>query len=187
MRQYSNIISYLIAISRWAFLISGFMFLLAKMSVRDAPTMARWNFCVLLVFFLVVSSSWPLRCLRLRGNSLNRINLHSQWYRRFKITHVPVQYRPCYFTRIPLHQMSTFTFWIEESECLHGKQKQNTITVTSRNLRTDIFYKPKYEHTSDVASSERPRIVPDDRRRRAEIFQRFTFPSALTIVLPWPG
>lgn len=52
-----KIFAYLMAMSRWAFLISGFMLRLAKMSVKEAPTIARWNFCVLLVFFLVVSSS----------------------------------------------------------------------------------------------------------------------------------
>merc|ERR550525_844420 len=49
----------------WAFLTSGFWFLLAKMSLREAPTTALWNFWVLLVLFLATSSSIPFLCLRL--------------------------------------------------------------------------------------------------------------------------
>merc|ERR1719328_948625 len=52
------------ASSRCAFLSSGFWLRLARISLRDAPTMARWNLWVRRVFFLVVSSSTPLRCLR---------------------------------------------------------------------------------------------------------------------------
>lgn len=57
--------AYLIACSRWAFLTSGFIFLLAMMSVRDAPTIALWNFWVRRVRFFACSSSWPFLCLRL--------------------------------------------------------------------------------------------------------------------------
>lgn len=51
--------SYLMACSRWAFLTSGFWFLLAMMSLRVAPVIALWNFVVLRVLFFVVSSVWP--------------------------------------------------------------------------------------------------------------------------------
>lgn len=61
--------AYLIACSLWALRISGFMLRLAKISVREAPTMARWNFCVRLVLFFVCSSSWPFLCLRLKDKS----------------------------------------------------------------------------------------------------------------------
>lgn len=54
-----------IACSRCAFRTSGFMFLLARISVRDAPAIARWNFVVRRVFFLAsVSPSSPFLCLR---------------------------------------------------------------------------------------------------------------------------
>ena len=49
------------ASSRCAFLSSGFWFLLARISLRDAPTMALWNLWVLLVLFLAVSSSTPYK------------------------------------------------------------------------------------------------------------------------------
>lgn len=49
--------TYLIACSLWAFLISGLTFLLARMSVSEAPTIARWYFCVRLVRFFDCSSS----------------------------------------------------------------------------------------------------------------------------------
>lgn len=55
--------------SRWAFLTSGFWFLLARISVREAPTMALWNFWTFLVFFLACSSSCPFLCLRLLRES----------------------------------------------------------------------------------------------------------------------
>lgn len=58
-------LTYRIAWSLWASLISGLWFLLAIMSFKDAPTMALWNFWVFLVRFLAVSSSWPFLCLRL--------------------------------------------------------------------------------------------------------------------------
>lgn len=60
-----GILVYLIACSRWAFLTSGFIFLLAMMSVREAPTIALWNFWVRRVRFFACSSSWPFLCLRL--------------------------------------------------------------------------------------------------------------------------
>lgn len=56
---------YRIACSLCAFLTSGLWFLLAKMSFKEAPTMALWNFCVRRVRFFVASSSWPFLCLRL--------------------------------------------------------------------------------------------------------------------------
>merc|ERR1719300_1505587 len=55
----------LAASSRIAFLRSSFWFFLAKISLREAPTMALWNLWVLLVLLLVVSSSIPFLCLRL--------------------------------------------------------------------------------------------------------------------------
>jgi hypothetical protein len=57
--------TYLMAWSLWALRTSGFWLRLAKISVRDAPTMARWNFWVFLVFFLASSSICPFLCLRL--------------------------------------------------------------------------------------------------------------------------
>lgn len=73
-------ITHLMACSLWALRTSGFMFLLAMMSLREAPTIARWNFCVLLVRFLACSSSWPFLNLRLEFesslNSVTVIQLH---------------------------------------------------------------------------------------------------------------
>lgn len=57
--------TYLMACSRWAFRTSGFMLRLAMISVNEAPTIARWNFCVRRVRFLASSSSIPFLCLRL--------------------------------------------------------------------------------------------------------------------------
>merc|ERR1712071_385585 len=79
----------LMARSRCALRTSGFWFLLAKISVREAPTMARWNFWVLRVFlglFLFLSL----------------------------LVLTSVKDGPGGVTRIPLHQMGTFTFRIEE-------------------------------------------------------------------------
>ena len=53
------------ASSRWAFLSSGFWFRLARISLREAPTMALWNLVFLLVRFLAASSTTPFLCLRL--------------------------------------------------------------------------------------------------------------------------
>merc|ERR1712018_79041 len=53
------------ASSRCAFLSSGFWLRLARISLREAPTMALWNLVVLLVRLLAASSSTPFLCLRL--------------------------------------------------------------------------------------------------------------------------
>ena len=49
-------ISHLIACSRWAFLTSGFWFLLAIISAREAPVMALWNLTARRVLFFWISS-----------------------------------------------------------------------------------------------------------------------------------
>lgn len=56
--------THLMACSRWALRISGFMFRLAMMSAMVAPTIALACFTVRRVRFLVCSSSIPFLCLR---------------------------------------------------------------------------------------------------------------------------
>jgi hypothetical protein len=142
--------AYLIACSRWAFLTSGFIFLLAMMSVSEAPTIALWNFCVRRVRFFACSSSWPFLCLRLSQVVKTSCNNEKdtflkyyclyllQLYRRVlmvchalhhtkelwlhtTVRFLPIKNGPRNLPGIPLHQIWRFTFRIQERECLAKK------------------------------------------------------------------
>lgn len=56
---------YWIACSLCAFRTSGFMFRFAKISVKDAPTIALCPRLIRRTLFFAISSSWPFLCLRL--------------------------------------------------------------------------------------------------------------------------
>ena len=71
---------YLMACSLWALRTSGFWFLFAMISVIVAPVIALWNFVVLRVLFLFISSDWPFLCLRLNST----VQLISRGFRFIK-------------------------------------------------------------------------------------------------------
>lgn len=105
--------THLMAWSLWALRTSGFWLRLAKISVRDAPTMARWNFWVFLVFFLASSSTWPFLCLRLNKRKQNVKGMkHTCWW-SCQLA-LPVKHSPGCVTGVPLHQMRALAFRVQK-------------------------------------------------------------------------